>query len=136
MIKVKIFDNRVFLLEEDKALLSVKKDNVIIFDESIKVIGESFMQNDLTIEGLILSDNIEEVETNAFLGCKNLKFVVLGKNLNTIGQCGFTGNDALRYVIYNGTKEDFDKISRGEPFEKLGIINCVNGIVHTVNFRG
>ncbi|MBQ7652987.1 MAG: leucine-rich repeat protein [Clostridia bacterium] len=135
MINIIDFDNRIFLVEDGKALLSVKKDNIVSFDDCINVIGSSFMEGDLSIEGIIVSDNIVEICENAFYNCTNLKFVVLGKKLNRIGQCAFTNNTALRYVIFNGAKEEYVKILQGEPFEKIGIIHCTNGIVRTVNAK-
>ncbi|MCR4660413.1 MAG: leucine-rich repeat domain-containing protein [Clostridia bacterium] len=135
MIETKVFDNRVFLIEDGKALLSTSKEKVVCFDDSITSIGPSFMEGDLSIEGVILHDNIEEVCDNAFLNCANLKFVVLGKRLKCIGQCGFTGNKALRYVIFRGYKEWYLQITKGEPFESVGIIHCADGIVRTINAK-
>lgn len=135
MITTKIIDNYVLLIEDGKALLAVKKDNVLIFDDSVTSIGPSFMESDPTIEGVIFSDTIEELDDNAFLHCSNLKFVVLGKKLKLISQCAFTDNKSLRYVLYNGTRKEYLEILQGEPFETVGKIHCTDGIVWTVNAK-
>ncbi len=55
----------------------------------------------LSLQSVILSDNIVEISTDAFRGCPKLESVVLGQNTETIGTYAFCGCNKLKSVQFN-----------------------------------
>lgn len=118
-----------------KMRLSIRKENVVTVESHCKSIPDGYREGNQTIEAIVLPNSVTEVGENAFFRCENVKIVVLGSGLKTIGQCAFTGLKRIKYVYYAGTTDEYEMIEQGEPFEYLGLITCNNGIVKTVNYK-
>lgn len=118
----------ISIIENGTELISAEKSKVLTFGKSVEAVRSSFAKNRTDVEGVILSDSIKDVMYDAFFGCTSLRFVVLGKGLECIWQCGFTNNTALEYVFYNGTADEFSRVLRGEPFEKVEYAHCIDGL--------
>lgn len=65
------------------------------------------------LETLIIPDNITRIDYGAFQLCKNLKKVYIGKGLKTVESDTFYLCSSINEVFYNGSKEDWNKISFG-----------------------
>lgn len=118
-----------------KMLCSIKKENVLTIESYRESVPDGYREGNQAIEAIVLPNTVTEVGDNAFYQCENVKIVVLGSGLKTIGQCAFTGLKRIKYVYYEGTTDEYEMIEQGEPFEKLGLITCKNGVVKTVNYK-
>ena len=94
-------------------------------------IGESAFAKNESIVEVVLPDTVESIQNYAFFFCKNLKSITFTSALTEIRFYAFQGCYSLKDVYYNGTKEQWDKISiiNGED---EGNIEIVSATVHFV----
>ncbi|MBR5806938.1 MAG: leucine-rich repeat protein [Oscillospiraceae bacterium] len=65
----------------------------VVLPQSVKHLGATPFG--IAIEEMILSENLEILDNNAFSGCTNLKSITLPENVNIIGDYAFDGCTAL-----------------------------------------
>lgn len=73
---------------------------------------------------------VEEIGIGAFANCINLKTVSLPKTLKRIGSNSFFNTPRLKYIKYNGSKEDWRRITRGSNWlaeSPVKMVRCKNG---------
>ncbi len=108
----------------------------ITFGDSVTSIGSLAFQNCTSLTSLLLEGNIRSTDTNAFFNCRslvtvtvgdnfenmgegtfrncpNLKTLKLGKGIKSIGHYAFTDCNSISEIYYNGTSEQYKKISFG-----------------------
>ena len=68
-----------------------------INDKPVKVIASRAFLNS-NIKGLIIEENIEQIETSSFQNCKNLSFVSIGSGLLKIHDSAFEGCSQLTSI--------------------------------------
>ncbi len=134
-MKFKIIKKKNCLLfkRDGKPVFSAYADETLQFDKHTTAVPTGAYENNGKIKAVLLHDGIKTVGANAFRNCANLNFIVLGKGLETIENGAFTDLNSLSLVLYNGTSEEFEKVARGEPFEKLGKILCTDDVYYTAN---
>lgn len=72
---------------------------------------------DITFEGcsfltsIVIPDGVTSIGWRAFYGCTALKSIVMPNTVTSIGSSAFSGCTALSKVYYEGTAEDWVKIS-------------------------
>ncbi len=105
-------------------------------DENLRLPGfiytvgnRAFAGNDV-IKTVSLSSNTVEIFENAFDGCKSLETISLPYDLKTIGKKAFNGCSSLKLIVFNGTKERWFAVKKGNKW--LGgtpglIISCKDG---------
>lgn len=109
-------------------------DTKVVVPKSIDgygVVGigvEAFAKNDNIVE-VVLPDTVESIQNYAFWFCRNLKSITFTSTLTDIRFYAFQGCYSLTDVYYNGTKEQWDKITiiNGED---EGNIEIVSATVH------
>lgn len=85
----------------------------IVFPSSLKTIHAWAFIGCSGIESLIIPDNVERINYGAFQLCTSLKKVYIGKGLTTVESDTFYLCSSINEVFYNGTKDDWKKISFG-----------------------
>lgn len=87
-----------FVTVGDGILIAYKGDDSIVnIPEGVKLIADGTFRDHMGITAIYLPDSLEVVGEDAFNGCKNLKTLNNGKNLQTIGANAFK-NTALSTV--------------------------------------
>lgn len=72
----------------------------IIFENGgVTSIPATTFINCISLERVVLSDNITEIGTAAFAYCTSLREIVLGKNLQKIGTCAFMHCNDLQAIV-------------------------------------
>ena len=66
------------------------------------------------VECVILPDSVRYILDDAFRGCASLTEVYLGEMLVSIGYGAFANCPSLRTIYYNGTAEDWAKVTKSE----------------------
>lgn len=94
------------------------KDRDIYFKERIVGIqGGAFKGT--TLRSVYLPDSIRWIEAEAFCNCISLKYIIIPKELETIGKDAFKGCTRLTDVYFTGDEWDFRMINIGEGNESL-----------------
>ena len=114
------FDRKVVipLTYNDKPVIEIKK--------------EAFKE-DPFIEEVIITNNVTSIGANAFEGCDNLTSVTIGNCVTSIGAWAFSGCYNLTSITYNGTKSEWDSISKGYLWENhvpATYVTCTDGKVY------
>lgn len=60
-----------------------------------------FMNNKIVV-AVRIGDNVTEVESDAFVNCEKLKYVVFGKSVKSLGGGNFAGTDVEEVVLNDG----------------------------------
>ena len=87
----------------------VGKDPIVVIPDEIdgkKVVGfeYAFALNN-NIVAVKIGNNVQEVENSAFSGCKQLKYVVMGDSVKTIGGGVFDGTNLQELVLNDGLQK-------------------------------
>lgn len=87
----------------------VGKDPIVVIPDEIdgkKVVGfeSAFILNN-NIVAVKIGNNVQEVENSAFSGCKQLKYVVMGDSVKTIGGGVFDGTNLQELVLNDGLQK-------------------------------
>ena len=87
----------------------VGKDPIVVIPDEIdgkKVVGfESAFTLNNNIVAVKIGNNVQEVENSAFSGCKQLKYVVMGDSVKTIGGGVFDGTNLQELVLNDGLQK-------------------------------
>lgn len=86
-----------------------------------------------TIKQVKIRKDTKTIAKFAFLGCGNLKEIVLPNGLENINQNAFASCEQLTFIHYEGTKEEFNAINKGINWilccEKFKRVNTRDGII-------
>ena len=94
-----------------------------IYMSEVSEIGYYAFRNCTSLESVDLS-GVKDIGAYAFANCKNLKSVTIGADVEYIRTEAFAGCGMLEKIYYNGTKEQWSKISKHD--------NCFSGREGTV----
>ena len=90
---------------ESKITVPAKLGNV-----KVTVIGESAFSG-VTATSVVLPEGVKRIDDYGFFGCKNLKSITLPKTIERIWYRAFSMCKSLTDVYYNGTKEQWAKVT-------------------------
>ena len=63
------------------------------------------------LEEVTIGEGTEEIQTNAFIGCRNLKRITVPSSLSSVASSAFSGCSSLNEVQYAGSKTQAEQIS-------------------------
>lgn len=137
----------------------VKTSSIIIPDtisnKQVSFIDNSAFENNSKIVSITIPDSVTSIGWGAFYGCTGLTSVTIGNSVTSIGGYAFTGctgltnitiPDSVKYIgdsafygcrsltsiNFNGTKAQWDAVSKGSNLVKnagTSQVNCTDGIV-------
>ena len=87
--------------------------------DGTKIMAEGAFENGLHgstsgIVQVVLPDSLTAIPPCAFLNCENIKSVVIGSGVHSIGGYAFSGCTALTDIYYCGTEESWNRIEIGD----------------------
>lgn len=85
--------DKYYTVSEDDSLLESPYNNI-----PLEIVGLYSFEGNEYLESLTVSDGITCIASGAFLNCKNLNTVNLGKDIDTIGYRAFAGCDSLKTI--------------------------------------
>ena len=100
--------------------------------KGVKDIQWGAFQSDLSLENVVLSTTVQSIQSEAFIGCTNLKTVTLPKKLKRVGQYAFSPDDkenfigGLTDIYYEGSEEEWKKVKLAEYSIDKGYINKIS----------
>lgn len=86
-------------------------DLMLPFDGSVTNVGDLAFFKCIKLTGVRVPDNVKTIGAQAFTGCNVLATVDLGNGIELIGSNAFGYDDAIHTVTYNGSTEDWCKIT-------------------------
>ncbi len=96
----------------------------------IEIGGNAFYECN-SIETLIIQNGITSITYRAFEECTNIRYIKIPKSLKKLGDWVFYNCVNIKNVYYDGTKEEWNAISKGygsDPFVKANIYHdCTCG---------
>lgn len=104
--------------------------------QNVTSIGELSFANTALTE-INIPENVEKISAGAFSGCEKAKYVKLPKSIKEIGENAFIGCTDIEDIYYDGTAQDWEKISIADGNSVLGRarIHYADDIKITVNGR-
>lgn len=80
----------------------------------IYAVGKSAFAGNATIKTVRLSSNVTVIGDNAFEGCTSLEEVIIPYEVTSVGEHAFKGCASLLQIVFNGNKERWLAIKKGE----------------------
>lgn len=104
----------------------------IVLPSDITAINQYAFYNCDELTSIVIPDKVTSINDAAFSFCIRLSSVIIGNGVTNIGNYAFERCFELKMIYYNGTVEEFDKISIGT--NAFILINaksviCTNGTV-------
>lgn len=111
------------LISVDGELVAGHTKSVIPTDGSIKRIGNMAFLGKAP-ECLVIPDDVRSIGYRAFAESENLRSVYIPESVEEIS-CAFERCDNLTSVFYGGSREKWEKLTKGERLNPYGVEPCV-----------
>lgn len=85
----------------------------ITIPDSVESIGLDAFAYCTSLESITIPDSIVSIEEGTFHWCKSLTSITIPDSVTTIGDSVFFGCDLLKDIYYEGSEEEWNKISIG-----------------------
>lgn len=93
-------------------------------------IGQYAFYGCSSLTNIIIPDNVEEIQSQAFGYCTSLTNITLGRGIKGINYDIFDTCRSLKSINYNGTKKQWNRISKDEEWNlssEIEVIHCIDG---------
>lgn len=95
----------------DSAFSGCESLTAVTIPTSVTTIGKAAFFNCKSLESVAIPTGITSISELSFCGCKNLTSVSIKKSVTSVGKTAFDGCTSLADVYYDGTAQDWDKIT-------------------------
>ena len=115
--------------DDCKSLTSVTIPN------SVTSIGNNAFSDCTSLTDITIPDSVTSIKISAFSGCTSLTSVTIPDSVTSIGYSVFYNCSNLKFVIFNGTKSQWNAINISSHNENLknAIIKCTDGLIGNGN---
>lgn len=91
--------------------------------DNLTKIGDSAFFGCKGLTSITVPDKVTSIDSWAFCNCKNLTSITIPSSLKDLGGCVFGRCNNLRDIIFKGTVEQWEAISKSSAWN-VGITNC------------
>lgn len=95
----------------DSAFSGCESLTAVTIPASVTTIGKAAFFNCKSLESVTIPAGITSISELSFCGCKNLTSVSIKKNVTSVGKTAFDGCTSLADVYYDGTAQEWAKIT-------------------------
>jgi len=83
---------------------------------------------------MILPNNVTSIKVGCFHDCRSLGYLIIGTNVNYIGNCAIGGCTALSDIYYKGTMSEWNNILKEDLWatNEKGVY-CLANVVHCID---
>ena len=89
----------------------------VVLEDGVTGINSSAFENCSKLTNVVLSDNVTSIGDRAFLLCSGLTSIAIGNKVTNIGYNAFWSCSKLADISFNGTKEQWKAISKGNNWD-------------------
>ena len=117
---------------ESKTLIAGCKNSIIPTDGSVTSIGSSAFRGCTGLTSITIPDSVTSIGDSAFSGCSGLTSMTIPDSVTSIGGWAFYNCTGLTSIKFNGTKAQWNAISKGS-YWKYNVpatqVGCTDGTV-------
>ena len=102
----------------------------VTMSESVTDIGAGAFEYCEQLENVIISNNVTSIRYETFFYCDSLKSITIPYSVNSVDSSAFFGCRSLTDVYYNGTIDQWKRISiyNNNEYLEYATIHCSDGI--------
>ena len=104
----------------------------IVIPSGLTKIYRQAFYNCTSLERIVIEGDVTEIGANAFRNCTSLETITLPATLSAIKSEAFRGCTSLREIVFEGSMEEWNKITKGANWDTdtvLAVIRCSDGTV-------
>jgi len=112
---------------ENKYLTSIK------MPDSITIICDYAFYNCISLDSIEFGNSVTVIGKEAFYNCAFLESISLPKSIESIGSEAFYNCSSLASITYNGTKSEWNNITKGESWDtniQSYVVHCTDGDIN------
>lgn len=83
----------------------------VTLSKNLKEIPQYCFENCTSLKSIIIPEGVTSIGVKSFCGCTSLESIILPKSLTSIGNYAFKGCNKLSKIYFNGTSEEYSKLS-------------------------
>ena len=83
-----------------------------------------------SLASIVIPDSVTSIDSDVFYYCSSLTSITIGHNVRRIEEGAFLGCSSLRDITFNGKKEEWKNIEKGEYWEYdtgYFTVHCTDG---------
>ena len=99
---------------------------------SVTSIGYGAFEDCSSLTNITMPNSITSIGIEAFDGCSSLTSITIPDSVTSIGYCAFSVCSSLINITYNGTKSQWNSISKDSTWKNnsaIKAITCTDGVI-------
>ena len=95
-------------------------------------IGSNAFRYCSSLSSITIPESVTGIGEFAFAGCSSLTSITISEGVTSIGEFAFTGCSSLTNITYNGTQEQWNRISKNSLWKNnsaIKAITCTDGVI-------
>ncbi len=104
----------------------------VVIPDSVTYIGLSTFAGCINLTSITIPNGVASINDITFKSCNNLTTIIIPNSVERIGSNCFDGCKNLESIIFNGTKSEWDSISKHtyNQFTYDYVIHCTDAHIH------
>lgn len=127
-----IIPDHVYLIGYS-AFQGCKSLSSITLPSQLRDLGCNTFRDCTALQEISIPDSVTLIGYSAFHGCKNLSAITIPTGVVSIGRGVFNGCEKLTSITYNGTRAQWEMISKAPQWD-LGMprytVQCIDGVLN------
>lgn len=117
----------------DRAFKGCTSIKSIILPNSVKNLGEQIFEDCTSLTSVVLGSSITSVIGSLFKNCISLNSITIPKSVTRIGDTVFVGCTSLVNIKYEGTRAEWNQITKSDGWNDeipATLVICIDGAVN------